>query len=154
MWYVYSIFEYTQIARFNEANMGPTWVLSAPGRPHVGPMNLAIRVLPIWDIILTLSLDICIIGWCYETSSNIWSMQSPVYLTRRCRIMFPTSCNVAYQLLSYDLKFPCIPLFLLITNICIPYHIFIVTFSNKMKWYKNIMYNGKLCVTDLNIALV
>ena len=27
------------------ANMGPTWVLSAPGRPHVGPMNLAIRVI-------------------------------------------------------------------------------------------------------------
>ena len=25
------------------ANVGPTWVLSAPGGPHVGPMNLAIR---------------------------------------------------------------------------------------------------------------
>ena len=25
------------------ANMGPTWVLAAPGGPHVGPMNLAIR---------------------------------------------------------------------------------------------------------------
>ena len=25
------------------ANMGPIWVLSAPGEPHVGPMNLAIR---------------------------------------------------------------------------------------------------------------
>ena len=24
-------------------NMGPTWVLSAPDGPHVGPMNLAIR---------------------------------------------------------------------------------------------------------------
>ena len=24
-------------------NMGPTWVLSAPGGPQVGPMNLAIR---------------------------------------------------------------------------------------------------------------
>ena len=23
--------------------MGPTWVLSAPDGPHVGPMNLAIR---------------------------------------------------------------------------------------------------------------
>ena len=22
------------------ANMGPTWVLSAPGGPHVGPMNM------------------------------------------------------------------------------------------------------------------
>ena len=26
------------------ANMGPTWVLPAPDGPHVGPMNLAIRV--------------------------------------------------------------------------------------------------------------
>ena len=26
------------------ANMGPTWVLSAPDGPHVGPMNLAIRI--------------------------------------------------------------------------------------------------------------
>ena len=25
------------------ANMGPTWVLSAPDGPHVGPMNLVIR---------------------------------------------------------------------------------------------------------------
>ena len=27
------------------ANMGPTWVLPAPGGPHIGPMNLAIRVV-------------------------------------------------------------------------------------------------------------
>ena len=26
------------------ANMGPTWVLAAPGGPHVGPMNFAIRL--------------------------------------------------------------------------------------------------------------
>ena len=26
--------------------MGPTWVLSAPDGPHVGPMNLAIRAVP------------------------------------------------------------------------------------------------------------
>ena len=32
----------SQIAKFM-ANMGPTWVLSAPDGPHVGPMNLAIR---------------------------------------------------------------------------------------------------------------
>ena len=25
------------------ANMGPTWVLSVPGGPHNGPINLAIR---------------------------------------------------------------------------------------------------------------
>ena len=27
------------------ANMGPTWVLSSPGGPHVDPMNLAIWVI-------------------------------------------------------------------------------------------------------------
>ena len=32
-------------SKFHMAQMGPTWVLSAPGGPHVGPMNLAIRVL-------------------------------------------------------------------------------------------------------------
>ena len=26
------------------ANMGPTWVLSSPGEPHAGPMNLSIGV--------------------------------------------------------------------------------------------------------------
>ena len=26
------------------ANMGPTWVLSAPDGPHIGPMNFAIKV--------------------------------------------------------------------------------------------------------------
>ena len=33
----------TQIAKVHGANMGPTWVLSAPAGPHVGPMNFAIR---------------------------------------------------------------------------------------------------------------
>ena len=47
--------EYTQFelhsypdSKDHGANMGPTWVLSAPDGPHVGPMKLAIRVgLPV-----------------------------------------------------------------------------------------------------------
>ena len=31
-------------SKFHGANMGPTSVLSAPDGPHIGPMNLAIRV--------------------------------------------------------------------------------------------------------------
>ena len=31
-------------SKVHVAHMGPTWVLSTPGVPHVGPMNLAIRV--------------------------------------------------------------------------------------------------------------
>ena len=30
-------------SKLHGANMGPTWVLSAPDGPHVGPMNLAMR---------------------------------------------------------------------------------------------------------------
>ena len=30
-------------SKVHEANMGPTWVLSAPDGPHVDPMNFAIR---------------------------------------------------------------------------------------------------------------
>ena len=30
-------------SKVHRANMGPTWVLSAPDRPHVGPMNLAFK---------------------------------------------------------------------------------------------------------------
>ena len=37
------------------ANMGPTWVLSAPDGLQVGPMNLAIRV------VYTLMLDLMIV---------------------------------------------------------------------------------------------
>ena len=33
----------TQDNKVHGANMGPTWVLSAPDGPHVGHMNLAIR---------------------------------------------------------------------------------------------------------------
>ena len=31
-------------SKVHGANMGPSWVLAAPDGPHVGPMNLAIRV--------------------------------------------------------------------------------------------------------------
>ena len=41
-----------QYSKVNGANMGPTWVLSAPDGPHVGPMNLAIRdIIPIRSIL-------------------------------------------------------------------------------------------------------
>ena len=37
-------------------NMGPTWVLSAPAGPLVGPMNLAIRVANAVELLLHYSL--------------------------------------------------------------------------------------------------
>ena len=30
-------------SKVHGANMGPTWVLSAPDGPHVGPMSLAVK---------------------------------------------------------------------------------------------------------------
>ena len=38
----------------HEANMGPTWVLSAPGGPHAGPTNLAIRASLFYGMQLSL----------------------------------------------------------------------------------------------------
>ena len=35
-------------SKVHGTNMGPTWVLSAPDGPHIGPMNLAIRQLSVW----------------------------------------------------------------------------------------------------------
>ena len=43
---VFTCVRHTPDSKVHGANMGPTWVLSAPDGPHVGPMNLAI-----WDII-------------------------------------------------------------------------------------------------------
>ena len=40
-------------SKVHGANMGPTWVLSAPDGPHVGPMNLAIRVSSITNCSLS-----------------------------------------------------------------------------------------------------
>ena len=36
-------------SKVHGANMGPTWVLSAPDGPHVGPMNLA-AVPAVWSV--------------------------------------------------------------------------------------------------------
>ena len=38
-------------SKVHGANMGPTWVLPAPDGPHVGPMNLAIRVYICYDLV-------------------------------------------------------------------------------------------------------
>ena len=44
-YYVACIAETVRDSKVHGANTGPTWVLSAPGGPHIGPMNLAIRGL-------------------------------------------------------------------------------------------------------------
>ena len=49
----------TTDSKIHGANMGPTWVLSSPSGPHVGPMNLAVWD---WRQQLTAILDGCKIG--------------------------------------------------------------------------------------------
>ena len=54
-------------SKVREANMGPTWVLSAPDGPHVGPMNLAIRV--VYRLIYA-SLGLDELEWSYNPHSK------------------------------------------------------------------------------------
>ena len=46
-------------SKIRGANMGPTWVLFAPDGPHVGPMNLAIRIAPVSPHILNACVQPC-----------------------------------------------------------------------------------------------
>ena len=54
-------------------NMGPSWVLSAPAGPHVGPMNLAIRVPP-WkqqpEILAWLPVELLSRGFYWRGSAS------------------------------------------------------------------------------------
>ena len=43
-------------SKVHGANMGPTWVLSAPDGPNVGPMNVAIRVVQ-YNMIMNTALQ-------------------------------------------------------------------------------------------------
>ena len=53
--------------------MGPTWVLSAPDGPHVGPMNLAIREAKM--VILICSQIAYLLGLCKGTAhGGLWKM--------------------------------------------------------------------------------
>ena len=51
------------------ANMGPAWVLSSPGGPHVGPMNLAI-----WGYILWLLAQPRCCYFMYQGSTYAFTM--------------------------------------------------------------------------------
>ena len=48
-------------SKVHGANMGPTWVLSAPDGPHVGPMYLAIRE-PTWAVETGMDICVCRVG--------------------------------------------------------------------------------------------
>ena len=51
-------------------NMGPTWILSAPGGPYIDPMNIAI-----WDNIICVEYIACAVLWNIVSILNLkrWS---------------------------------------------------------------------------------
>ena len=76
-------------SKVHGANVGPTWVLSAPDGPHVGPMNLAIRGvyvsvsgIPEWATIIGCSAVAVI----YTTVVNILgsNMLKCMIFARKC----------------------------------------------------------------------
>ena len=76
-------------SKFHGANMGPTWVLSAPDGPHVGLTNLAIRVIN-HIYISDLKLAGSSYGPLMHCFSTLWNAQSNWE-----RFITVTSCDPA-----------------------------------------------------------
>ena len=58
-------------SKVHETNTGPTWVLSAPGGPHIGPMNLAIRdAFPGHDVTMLVVRQSLVHCYTYSTSKR------------------------------------------------------------------------------------
>ena len=66
------------------ANMGPTWVLAAPGGPHVGPMNLAIRGNLWADILYCTTIQHSCITHYIATNDNGLAGIESVAITNKC----------------------------------------------------------------------
>ena len=67
--------------KFHGANMGPTWILSVPDGPHVGPVNLAIRA-DIHNVKRTFWFYVCA-GVVVNTSVSIyWGRVTHICVTK------------------------------------------------------------------------
>ena len=69
---------YSPDNKVHGANMGPNWVLPAPDWPHVGPINLAIRVSS-WchrHLIIRLPL-VCMLNYWFRTGNDLLSKHLP-----------------------------------------------------------------------------
>ena len=66
------------------ANMGPTWVLSAPGEPNVGPMNLAIRECFSLQVRVSTCWRVLELKVAYKPA-NLWGYSFIVSDTFTCR---------------------------------------------------------------------
>ena len=79
--------------KLHGANMGSIWVLSAPDGPHVSPMNFAIWVSAIVDLMLKLKCDLGIMTQqllpCIKSTAPITTSHSTVnYLMLGICILF------------------------------------------------------------------
>ena len=57
-------------SKVHGAIMGPTWVLSAPGGPHNGPMNLAIRDISKMLVFVCITGDYTLVTWVCKISRS------------------------------------------------------------------------------------
>ena len=66
-------------SKVHGASIGPTWILSAPDGPHVGPMNLAIRGLSL-RLVHQLWCESSMAGCCSAEANHIylWQFQKRV----------------------------------------------------------------------------
>ena len=74
-------------SKVHGANMVPTWVLSAPDGPHVGPMNLAIRVGQChgcWCIVLTNHQ----LPWHWQSIQCVSNIYGTSFLRNDCQGMW------------------------------------------------------------------
>ena len=68
---------YNPDSKVHGATMGPTWVLSAPDGPHIGPMNLAIRGVSNSAQFVTMSMLLVVSCMSlYDINSATYSMLS------------------------------------------------------------------------------
>ena len=95
-------------SKVHGANMGPTWVLSAPDGPHVGPMNLAIRVWFDSEIHKTLLWWLCSWGWCCHTD-KIWitcnAVITSISLTHWGQDKMAAICRGCFQMHFLEWKY-------------------------------------------------
>ena len=87
------------------SNMGSTWVLSAPGGPHVGPMNLAIRVLPTRHQLcraLWLSFSTYTVYWTNSFLPVVWVAMAHMQHHSNVMMLMGYHCNEKCGT-SYDL---------------------------------------------------
>ena len=81
-------------SKVHGANMGPTWVLTAPDGPHFGPMNLAIRDMTPTMPLMWLQPDIP--NQAQDESCTVWIM---------CTVLGCAACVANWTFIWYHGKY-------------------------------------------------